>query len=294
VTIQNVAGAAGYFVGGMLGLISVEMAFIAQVATLSLGGVIFFIICVDDTPFKPRPEHPLSAKDVNPFSAFLSARDFMTPMLALIFAMVAISAIGQNSYEQCFNYYIKDQFGMGSEYNGTIKAVIAVLTLALNATVGLYLQNKTDINKASLPVMILNAACPAVVLVVTGKMVFVAAYVLWSGFHTLRLAVLQTMVARRASDEHRNSMMGFYQSMNSLGGIFGALFAGLIYESGPMRPFLLSFVAFALSTVISVREPLPASRCCSSICATLRRKSSAQMQPSWRSSKRKAEIFPPC
>ncbi|MBQ2697242.1 MAG: MFS transporter, partial [Clostridia bacterium] len=238
VTIQNVAAAAGYFTGGMLGLISVEAAFVAQVATLAFSGIGIFLLCEDDTGYKPVPEQPLSAKDVNPFRAFFDARHFMTPMLALIFSVVAISAIGQNSYEQCFNYFIKDQFGMGSEYNGTIKAGIAVLTLALNATVGLYLQNKTDINKSSLPVMLANTACPAVVLVWSGQVVFVAAYVLWSGFHALRLAVLQTMVAKRASDEHRNSVMGFYQSMNSLGGIFGALFAGLIYESGPMRPFV--------------------------------------------------------
>ena len=45
-------------------------------------------------------------------------------------------------------------------------------------------------------------------------------------------------------------MMGFYQSMNSLGGIFGALFAGLIYAQGPMLPFILAFVAFGISTVI--------------------------------------------
>ncbi|MCR5372845.1 MAG: hypothetical protein K6E41_05200 [Solobacterium sp.] len=38
--------------------------------------------------------------------------------------------------------------------------------------------------------------------------------------------------------------------MNSLGGIFGALFAGLIYASGPMRPFILAFAAFLASTLV--------------------------------------------
>ena len=44
--------------------------------------------------------------------------------------------------------------------------------------------------------------------------------------------------------------MGFYQSMNSLGSIFGALFAGLIYGANPMYPFILAFLAFAAACLI--------------------------------------------
>ena len=45
--------------------------------------------------------------------------------------------------------------------------------------------------------------------------------------------------------------MGFYQAMNSMGGIFGALFAGLIYESNPLLPFILAFAAFAVGTTVA-------------------------------------------
>ena len=250
VTVQNVCGALGYFVGGMLGLISVEAAFIAQVIVLAAAGVLYFFICEDDTPYKHKPEKPLTIKEANPFSAFAAAKNFMTPMLALIFVTVAISAIGQNSYEQCFNYYIKDIFGMGSEYNGTIKAVIAILTLVLNASIGLWLQKKTDINKTFILGLIANTAITGVILVFTNQLLFIVAYILWSGVNALRLPMLQSMVAGRATPENSNSMMGFYQSMNSLGGIFGALFAGLIYAQGPMLPFILAFVAFGVSTLI--------------------------------------------
>ena len=46
--------------------------------------------------------------------------------------------------------------------------------------------------------------------------------------------------------------MGFNQSMTSLGGIFGALFAGLIYKQGPMLPFLLAFAAYVAAALIGV------------------------------------------
>ena len=250
ITIQNVCGAVGYFVGGMLGLISVEAAFIAQVICLVTAGVIFFFICEDDTPYKHKPEQPLTLKAANPFSAFAAARKFMTPMLALIFIIVAIAAIGQNSYEQCFNYYIKDQFGMSSAYNGTFKAVIAALTLALNATISVYLQRRTDINKTFLYVTLVCTGLISTILIFNNQILFVAIYIIYSAVNTVRLPLLQSMVANRATPENSNSMMGFYQSMNSLGGIFGALFAGLIYKQGPKLPFILAFAAFSIASLV--------------------------------------------
>ena len=54
----------------------------------------------------------------------------------------------------------------------------------------------------------------------------------------------------RADDENGNVLMGFYQAMYSLGGIFGALFAGLIYKRGVMLPFVLAFAAYALALLL--------------------------------------------
>ena len=60
------------------------------------------------------------------------------------------------------------------------------------------------------------------------------------------------MSAAQSTPETSNAVMGFYQSMNSLGGIFGALFAGLIYSRNPMYPFILAFIAFLVSTLIGL------------------------------------------
>ncbi len=251
-TIQSVGGAIGYFVGGMLGVISVATAFAAQVIVLFLSGVAYFLLCVDDTPYKEKPEKALSFKDVNPFAAFISARSFMTPLLAMIFTIVAVSAIGQNSYEQCFNYYIKDQYGMSSAYNGIFKAVIAGLTLVLNSTVAMYLQKKTDINKTFLYILTACTLLTLSILVNRSQYLFIAVYIIYSSVQVLRLPLLQAMAASRADTASSNAVMGFYQSMTSLGGIFGALFAGLIYERGAMLPFILAFAAFLISTLIGV------------------------------------------
>ena len=249
-TIQTVASACGYFVGGMLGMISVEAAFTAQVVTIIIGGILFYVVCVDDTPFKVKPSQPLTLKSANPFSAFIAAKQFMTPMLALVFIIIAVSGIGYNSYEQSFNYFIKDQFNLGSQYNGTIKIIIAALTMALNATLCMYLQKKTDINKTYLPIMLVSTALVGSALLVKGQLPFMAIYIIYNGINAIRGPLLQSMVANRAPKEYSNMAMGFYQSMNSLGSIFGALFAGLIYAANPYYPFMLAFAAYGVACAV--------------------------------------------
>ena len=80
---------------------------------------------------------------------------------------------------------------------------------------------------------------------------FVIVDVTFFTLNAIRLPLLQNLAATRANPETSNSVMGFYQSMNSLGGIFGALFAGLIYDANVMLPFILAAAAFAVATGIS-------------------------------------------
>lgn len=248
-TIQTVAGACGYFVGGMLGTISVEAAFTAQVITLLSCGILYFITSQDDTPFKVKPDKPLALRDANPFAAFGEAKKFMTPMLALLFIMMVFAGVAYNSFEQCFNYYIKDQFQLGSQYNGTIKAVIAIAILIGNSTICTYLQKKTDTNKSFFPIMLLYTAVVGSIFIVSGFVPFVVVYVLFSVINAARVPLVQNIVASRATPENSNSVMGFYQAMNSFGSIFGALFAGMIYAKNPMLPFGLSFASLVIATL---------------------------------------------
>ena len=250
-TVQTVGSAVGYFIGGFLGVISIAAAVVPQVVVATASGVLHSIVCVDDTPYKHKPEQPLRLKDANPFSAFAAAKEFTTPLLALIFIVVAVAGIGQTSYEQCFNYVIKDQFGLSSAYNGTFKAIIAVLTVVVNSTVCLWMQKKTDINITFLPVFASGAALLGAALVFRGSLLpFAGIYIVYNAVNALRGPIIQSMVAGRATPENSNRLIGFYQAMNSLGGIFGALFAGLIYEANPAYPFILAFVAFVIAVLV--------------------------------------------
>ena len=84
------------------------------------------------------------------------------------------------------------------------------------------------------------------------QILFIAVYIVYSSVMVLRLPLLQMMSASQSDSSTSNAVMGFYQSMNSLGGIFGALFAGLIYAKGAYLPFVLAFAAFLISVLIGL------------------------------------------
>ena len=97
-TTQTVGSAVGYFIGGFLGVISIWAAVVPQVIVAVVCAVLHYVICIDDTPYKAKPQKALSLKDANPFSSFATAREFTTPLLAMIFAVTAVAAIGQTIY----------------------------------------------------------------------------------------------------------------------------------------------------------------------------------------------------
>ena len=237
----------------MLGLISVEFTFTVQVIMLAAGCILLFFVCVDDTPFKHRPERSLTFADANPFRVFVEAKDFMNFNFVLIFAMVAIAAVGQNSFEQVFNYYIKDYFGLSSAYNGIFKAAIAATGFIANSLICMRLIKKTDTNVTFLPVIIACVVPLGLALLFFNSLwPFAVCDIIFFTINTMRLPLMQNLCAGRATPETSNSVMGFYQAMGSLGGIFGAAFAGLIYDTNSHYPFILAFCAFVIGAVLSL------------------------------------------
>ena len=248
-TIQTVAGAFGYFVGGMLGEIGVSVAIVAQVVTLSGCGVLFYLVCEDDATTKLREIKPKALfKEANPIAAFVAGRKIMTPVFAALFAVCALASLGGVAFDQSFNYYLKAQLGLSSGYNGVIKALIGFVCLAANATLGLWLINKTDIRRSSIYVYLLCSCSMLGVVLISAVVPFVMANVIYFGFLAVSVPLTQSLVANKARGKDSNLIMGYYGSLKSLGAIFGALSAGLLYTINPKWPFMLGLAAFVCAT----------------------------------------------
>ena len=252
-TIQTVAGAFGYFVGGFLGEVSLNVTFAAQTACLALAGVAFFFICRDDRPADAGKIEPKRlVREANPFAAFVACRHFMTVLFAVLFASACLYNLGYTAFEQCFNY-IKDALGLTSKYNGLIKGVIGFVSLAANATICMWIIKKTNVRRSIVLVLGLGAVAITGVVFADSTLPFMGISVLFYAIYAVSLPLLQDLVARRAAHTtDSNLVMGFFNSTRSLGGIVGSLCAGFLYSSSPKSPFVFAAIALALSTLCAL------------------------------------------
>lgn len=244
-TIQIVAGAFGFFIGGMLGEISVGVAMAAQVVVLGGCGVVFYLICQDDaTMDRGQVRAGALFREANPIAVLVSGRKFMTPIFAALFAICALANLGATAFDQSFNYYLKAQLSLTSGYNGAIKGVIGLVSLAANSTIALWLINKTDVRRSLVWVYMLCSASIMAVVLIDAVVPLVVAVVIYFGIFAVSIPLTQSVVAERAKGGDSNLIMGYYNGVRSLGGIVGSLSAGLLYTANPKWPFVLGLLTF--------------------------------------------------
>lgn len=252
-TLQTVFNSLGYFVGGMLGEINVYVAVYAQTVVLCACGILFMVVCEKDNTVPVNEMKPAElAKEANPFKAFIQGRTFMTVTLAFLFAMVALQNLSQTAFDQSFNYYVIDQIGMSTGYNGTIKFVMGLVTMLANATVCVWLVNKTNGKKSIIGVLTAGTVCMLGVLGLKQLIPFLVVSILFYAISSISIPMMQRLAADENSRGDSNLMMGFYNSLQSFGGIIGALVGGFTYVINPRAPFACCTVGFAIAAVCAL------------------------------------------
>ncbi len=251
-TIQSVGSAFGYLIGGLIGELSVKAAFYAQAACLILSGVLFFLICRPDVERRGPIPIAAIARQANPLKAFLDCRSFMTPAFALVFAYSVLINFGNTGFDQAFNYFLKDQLGLTSGYNGVIKAAVGLVSFAANMTLCIYIIKRPRPARAlaGLAAACALSAAATALLPGTGSLV-VFGILVYAGY-SVSLPVNQNMAANLAGQGQRNLVMGFYNSTKSLGSIAGSLTAGFIYSQGPRVPFACTAAIYAAAVAAAL------------------------------------------
>ena len=247
-TVQAVSASFGYFVGGMIGEINVYWSVWLQVITLAGTSVLHCFLLEDDRRAGLEKLTPrMLAGSCNPFSAILQCRKFMTKLIALIFIVNGLSNLGYIAFEQCFNFYLRDQFGLSSGYNGVIKAALGVISLVANGTLCLWIMKKKNDSFYMTGVMTVCTVSMLGVIFVSGMVPFIIVNVVFFAFYFVSLPLIQNKTAALGKGENSNLVMGAFNSMKSFGSIFGSALAGFIYELGAKLPFVFGFAAFFLS-----------------------------------------------
>lgn len=253
-TIQSVASAFGYMIGGFLGEISIFTAFLAQAVTLIAVGVGFFFICQPDSSgsLKDVSKKQL-VKEANPFQAFADSRKFMSISFALLFAMNVLINFSNTSFDQAFNYYLKDVLGLTSSYNGIIKAGVGLVSFIANMTLCIWIITKTRVKRSMVMITVVCALAAIGTTLSANVGIFIGFSVLLYAGYSVSLPVLQNMIADSSSPEQKNLVMGFYNATKSLGSIAGSLTAGFIYSLNAKLPFMCTFAIYTLAVLVGIR-----------------------------------------
>lgn len=251
-TIHSVFGAFGYLIGGVIGEYSIRAAFLLQAGTLCAAGLLFRLVCEPDARNAEKVSFRELTANASPLDAFRNGKYFMNTAFVLLFLVNVLINLGNTGFDQVFNYYLKDQLGLTSSYNGIIKAVVGFIAFVSNMTLCLWIIRKTDTKRS---LVLLLAACTAAALgtVLSPRIaVFLfSGIVLYAGY-SVSIPVLQNMVAVRADPAQKNLVMGFYNASKSLGSIIGSLMAGFLYAVHVKLPFSIIAAVYALSIAAGV------------------------------------------
>ncbi|WP_279160733.1 MFS transporter [Thomasclavelia cocleata] len=250
-TVASVCASFGYFIGGMLGEISIDLTFVTQAVTLAGCGILFFIFCKKDIASPVKQKFSVLIKQANPFNSFKQAKIFMDKKYFIIFTICCLAYLGFTAFEQSFNYYIKDIFNLTSAYNGVIKAAIGIISLVANGTICLWIIKNTNVSKSSMYILLLSSITMIGVLATNNIIIFIIMNVIFFALNAIIIPVTQDLVASRSNDNNSSIVMGFYNAIKSLGGIIGALMAGFFYTFNPRLPFIFGLIAFLLATFLS-------------------------------------------
>ena len=173
----------------------------------------------------------------------------MCAAFAMLFAVNILINFGNTGFDQAFNYYLKDELGLTSAYNGIIKAGVGFISFFANMTLCIWIINRTNVKKS---MVVLVGVCAAAALMTTLPVsiwIFIAFSILAYAGYSVSVPVLQSMVAAKAEPEQRNLVMGFFNATQSLGSIMGSLTAGFIYSVHVKLPFACTFVIYAVGTL---------------------------------------------
>lgn len=252
-TITTVFAAFGYMVGGLLGEVSIPWTFALQAVTLSLSGVLFYFVCErdkDETIKKAKFTKIL--KEANPFNSFLEAKVFLTKSLVILFFVVLLTSIASTAYDQCFNYYIKDQFQFTSAYNGILKAIVGFISLIANATICMWIIRHRDVKHSLIYILSGCATTMLGVVLLDDIIPFIIINIIFFAFNAIYIPLLQDVASKQATHKNAGVIMGFYNAIKSLGMIGGSLFAGFIYARGAKLSFTYACIFFVISAMLMV------------------------------------------
>ncbi len=243
--VTGFATAFGYLVGGLVGENDPGRSFVLQFFILAVVAAGAWLL-LQEGPSWCASSQSLTLKTANPLAAFAHTRSILTPWMVVFMVATLLACSASAAYDNSFNYYLRDQFAFPPTYNGYIYAVVGVLGLVANLTVGLRLQRSRDVERSLGWVLVLAAGVLAATLFASAMPLYLGLNMLFYVFNSMYLPLMQALSIE--ADPHGHGVVaGLFQSVKSLGMVAGSLIAGFIYALNVQAPFVMAAAAFGLA-----------------------------------------------
>lgn len=245
----------GYFVGGLVGDYSVKATILLQIVLSIAVGVAYYVFLNkhESAPIKKQ----MSLQQLNPIQSIMNSKKLMTPTVFMVMLAIFMAWLGSTSFDQSFNYYLRDVFGFKPSYNGYLKIATGIIGIIGNFTLGMFIIKKTNIKRSYSMMLIVMVIAAFGVIFAQSLSVFLIFAVLYIGLDSISKPIQQTLVSSLSTDANQaQSLMGLYNSMKGLGMIGGAFIAGIIYESLKIGPFILASICVLFAAMVVIKSAI--------------------------------------
>ncbi|WP_062532452.1 MFS transporter [Jeotgalibaca dankookensis] len=244
----SAAGTVGFFIGGFVGDISILLTFQIQIALCMIVGLSYFIFL--NKTESVQDSEPFEIKKLNPFKSLANVRVILVPVVVILMVSVFLSYVSITSFDQTFNYFVRDVYNFPPSYNGVLKMGTGLIGIIANFTISMYLIKKTNVKRSYTILMVVMALSGVTVVLVNQLWLLIVFAFIFLAIDAMSKPLQQTIVSGMSSDYHESHvLMGLYNTMKSLGLIVGALIAGFLYEWYKIGPFILASMAILIAAL---------------------------------------------
>lgn len=255
ITSFTVLGTFGQFLGGFIGEYHLKYPFMIQVILLFICGLLFYFL-MEDLKLNCNLEVKNIIKKSNPLKSFFEVYKYLNLLFIIQFSTVFLLSFAAVSFSQSFGYYIADTLKMGSIVNGNVRGLAGVLAIFLNfyLTPKIIKSSKVEKN-ASLVVFWIVVIIALMLYFNQIYLVFILLAILMIAFDSIMVSLVQERTNHYANKQNQGVILGSHNSIRSLGGIFGSLISGFIYQFSALNPFFLTLflylIAFFMLLILS-------------------------------------------
>ncbi|MGI6172331.1 MAG: MFS transporter [Christensenellales bacterium] len=243
--LQGVFCAAGYFSGGMMGMLGIRLVFVVHCSLLLLcAALTHFLLPAGVTENAPREAKQGRA----PLSEMLK---MLTAPMALFFLGVVFSTFSTMGFDNAFNFYIRKVFGFPSSVNGAIKAVTGLLGLFANLVINRWIAKRFENSKALTTVLLLCAATLFCSTFMEHAYLFIGVNIAFYMCNAIYIPIQQALMAQE-KQAHFGILSGIYNASRAIGMVAGSFSAGYLFEVGAKLPFYTQVAGFLLAAGATV------------------------------------------